>query len=856
MVRISVGAPTHQTSGRLYGAFFEDINHGADGGLNANMVNNYSFDGVYLDHHTWRLSGADRWRTQADPLRFWRFDGCSAASCGTEIRGTHGQTIDTSADCPAPPVHVHSRYARITVGDVRESTRAGDANAQPDDAATDGMTGVITTDGPATATRAAAIENLGYNGGGTNADEPAFAITAGHTYDVSLCIRAVSGSARLSVCVIGGDDSPLTGSARLICEAGRTPSANAGDCAGDCTGDCASDCTVPSVRVVAGPSSPHDDGMAGRTPAGSPSDSPVSADVSPATIEQLGEGWVRVSAQVNGLATDYGKLHIGIETGIGIGIRPSDVPGAEGPSNPDNLNGHSRPNTADGLDDPTAPVVFDLDLVQFMDADYWGAGDPKWRYGKLRRDLVEAIAALHPAFMRFPGGCIVEGVTPGNEYRWKDTVGALPARRAQYSMWSFKMPDGSSYCQSYQIGFYEYFCLCEDLGARPLPTLFAGISCQSPYRDPQHMPIDSPAFRAVIDDYLDLIDFANGDPAKGEWAAVRAAMGHPAPFGLDMIGVGNENFGADYLAKFDSISSAIHERYPSVLCVMSAGLFPFALPMRPAWSHARTIAAGSVPGATGELLAARGSATGEAVMVDEHSYHSPEWFVSEAARFDDYPRCGAGVYFGEYSANGFLAAQPQTLARANRWESALAEAAFLTGCERNADVVRMTSYAPLLALVGGRQWNQNLIEFSPSRVSPTVNYEAERLFSAHVGGMSYAVSREGDGGASDGTLFVSATGGDAPFRRFVKVVNTGADAVPLTLAVAMGDAPGVRRVRLTVRTLMGAPHARNTLDFEGEPARSVTSRTNVSHLPVDEGRPLRFALSVKPHSVTLVVLEE
>ena len=770
MATISIGAARHAVSDRLYGVFLEDINHAVDGGLNANMVNNYSFDGVYLRHRSLHLHGRNRWRCEADPLRFWRFVGLKADGRGTRIRGERGQWMDTSRQCPGPsdaPLHANSRYVRV-------AKLSNDNKSY--------------------------IENLGYNGGGDQSERCAMAIEEGESYEFDAWVRPVGGRGRLGVRVIDEDCVALV-DAEVI------------------------DLPAPGER----------------------GDDAGGIDGSGAIVETRGD-WLHVHCTLHGTITRYGKLRIDV-LDAADDVARADVAHTDA----------ARAVSADAdVHDAAAcePPVLDLDCVSLMRADSWGAGDPKWRHGRLRRDLVEAIAALKPAFVRFPGGCITEGVTPGNEYRWKDTVGALPARRQKPNMWAYKTPDGSSYSQSYQIGFYEYFCLCEDLGARPLPTLFAGISCQSPYRDPQHMPIDSPVFRAVIDDYLDLIDFANGDPAKGEWAAVRAAMGHPAPFGLDMIGVGNENFGADYLAKFDSISSAIHERYPSVLCVMSAGLFPFALPMRPAWSHARTIAAGSVPGATGELLAARGNATGEAVMVDEHSYHSPEWFVSEAARFDDYPRCGAGVYFGEYSANGFLAAQPQTLARANRWESALAEAAFLTGCERNADVVRMTSYAPLLALVGGRQWNQNLIEFSPSRVSPTVNYEAERLFSAHVGGMSYAVSREGDGGASDGTLFVSATGGDAPFRRFVKVVNTGADAVPLTLAVAMGDAPGVRRVRLTVRTLMGAPHARNTLDFEGEPARSVTSRTNVSHLPVDEGRPLRFALSVKPHSVTLVVLEE
>ena len=876
MVRISVGAPTHQTSGRLYGAFFEDINHSADGGLNANMVNNYSFDGVYLDHHTWRLSGADRWRTQADPLRFWWFDGCSAVSCGTEIRGAHGQTIDTSADCPAPPIHAHSRYARITVGDVRDNAGAGDANVQPDDAATDGMTRPAATGGLAMATRAAAIENLGYNGGGTNAGEPAFAITAGHTYDVSLCIRAVSGSARLSVCVIGGDGSPLTGRAWLICEAGRTPGANAGGCAGDCTGGCASDCTAPSVRVVADPSSPHDDGTAGRTPAGGPSDSSVSADVSPAPIEQLSDGWVRVSAQVNGLATDYGKLHIGIETGIGIGTELGDVPDADGSSHPNNfdgpgrpnslngLNGSNRPHVAGGLDEPTAPVVFDLDLVQFMDADYWGVGDPKWRYGKLRRDLVEAIAALHPAFVRFPGGCIVEGVTPGNEYRWKDTVGALPARRAQYSMWSFKMPDGSSYCQSYQIGFYEYFCLCEDLGAKPLPTLFAGIACQSPGRDPRHMDTDSEPFRRnVIQDYLDLIEFANGDPNTSPWAAVRRDMGHPEPFGLDMIGVGNENFGADYVDKFDRIATAIHKRYPDILCVMSAGLFPFRPAMARTWHHARAIANGVTGTGTGTStstgatfhgpLAAVGSATGDAIVVDEHSYHSPAWFESQAHRFDDYPRCGAGVYFGEYSANGYFAGQPQTEQGANTWRSALGEAAFLTGCERNSDVVRMTSYAPLLAHIPAKGWAQNLIEFNPAHVNPTVNYEVERLFSTHLGPWTYDVAIESNPNAKH--LYVSVTGADNddPYRH-IKIVNTAERPVDVTLEIARGLA-GLSAtashgpVRIEVETLTAEPDAKTVIGYRGEATKAIDLARRTYTLPSPSSL---LAMKIPPYSVTLV----
>ena len=287
MVRISVGSPTHHTSGRLYGVFFEDINHGADGGLNANMVNNYSFDGVYLDHHTWRMAGAERWRTQADSLRFWDFINCSAAGLGSEIRGIHGQRVTT--DCPAPPIHAHSRYARIT-SDVPSET------------------------GPAY------LENLGYNGGGDNGGEPAFSIVADHTYSVSLAVRPVHGRAELSVGVVDRYGLPLTSITRLSYIVDSDP---------------LDDTEETGLR--------QDDGADAQDSGVS-----ISPDSSDGAIAIGRDGWYRFNADVTGLNTDYGKLRITIDAG--------------------------------------ERTTFDLDLVQFMDADYWGAGDPKWRYGKLRRD--------------------------------------------------------------------------------------------------------------------------------------------------------------------------------------------------------------------------------------------------------------------------------------------------------------------------------------------------------------------------------------------------------------------------------------------------------------------------------------
>lgn len=814
-----VGSASHPVSDRLYGAFLEDINMSVDGGLNANVVNNYSFDGVYLKHHSMRARGTDRWRTQADPLRFWQFHGVSATSYGTQTRGEHGQRIETS--CPAPPLHPNSRYVRVTLPAGR---------------------------------RGADIENLGYNGDGKHAGECAIAISQGHRYDFSVYARSVAGVMTLAVSVVNASGVALTDCVTLSCSAPGNDLSSAA-AAGSCDPDDA-DCI---------------------------------------------NGWVHLTCTLSGLASGLGKLHIGLIAGedragdcasagdggnpgegnagdtrgyrahgysAGLsgmvpdtadgqsGVAPRPAPAVRSSAAPTNAQAVSSTTGSGDIAIPVSDTVIDLDCVVLMDSDTWGAGDPKWRYGRFRRDLVEAIAALKPAFLRFPGGCITEGVTPGNEYRWKDTVGALYARRQQYNMWAFRMPDGSSYSQSYQIGFYEYFCLCEDLGAKPLPTLFAGMTCQSPYRDPQSIPVDSEYFRdVVVQDYLDLIEFANGDPDASQWARVRRDMGHPAPFGLDMIGIGNENYGQGYMERFDAIAKAIHERYPSILCVMSAGLFPYRLSMRRAWNHARDIAAGR-----GEmLLACDPPLAGSRIIVDEHSYHTPEWFASQARRYDGYPRDSVGVMVGEYSANGYLAGRKQDNAHANTWASALGEAAFLTGCERNSDVVRMTSYAPLLARVPGKGWMQNLIEFDARTVMPTLNAEVEQLFATHIGPMAYQCEL-GDAGhtragkAVGSRLFVSATGDES--TRFIKLVNTGGDRIDVTLDISfglrsLGARPRRDSCRLHVVRLCAAPEARNVLGDEGVSHRVAERREDTFAMA---GPPVRFALGLPAYSVTMVTV--
>jgi hypothetical protein len=265
----------------------------------------------------------------------------------------------------------------------------------------------------------------------------------------------------------------------------------------------------------------------------------------------------------------------------------------------------------------------DLDGLRLLSTATWKAGDPRWSQGRLRRDLVEALAEPKPRFLRFPGGCIVEGAGPGNEYNWKDTVGPVVDRKGKYNLWAARVKNGG-YFQSYEVGFYEYFLLCEDLGMEPLPTLFAGLNCQA--RSHHHVETNDPSFReTVVQSYLDLIDYATGDPATNAWAAKRAEAGHPAPFGLKYIGIGNENHGPDYAAKFAQIKQAVEAHSPGLVCVMSSGMNPTGPEFDFTWQTVRR----NYPD----------------VRVDEHCYAPPKWFIDAHSRYDSYPRGrGAGLH--------------------------------------------------------------------------------------------------------------------------------------------------------------------------------------------------------------------
>ncbi len=343
-----------------------------------------------------------------------------------------------------------------------------------------------------------------------------------------------------------------------------------------------------------------------------------------------------------------------------------------------------------------APGTMDMDMISLFPEHTF-----KNRPNGMRADLAQLIANLKPSFVRFPGGCIVEGKDLANRYRWKDTIGDVSERKANWNCWQIAMSDAPApqYYQSYGLGFFEYFQFCEDIGSEPLPILNCGMSCQ--LMDKQFVPLDQ--LDSYIQDALDLIEFANG-PVDSLWGSQRAAMGHPEPFRLKMIGIGNEQWGGDYFARYEKFVVALKAKHPEIQIVASAGPSPDDQWFRMAWLRLREL---------------------NADLVDEHYYRPPEWFLDNVNRYDQYDRTGPKVFLGEYAAH--------TTARRNSLDAALAEAAFMTGIERNSDVVVMASYAPLFAKAGFTQRPIDLAWFDNTRLYGSPSYYVQQLFSLNRG---------------------------------------------------------------------------------------------------------------------------
>ncbi len=389
----------------------------------------------------------------------------------------------------------------------------------------------------------------------------------------------------------------------------------------------------------------------------------------------------------------------------------------------------------------------DVDHISLFPTDTW-----KGRKGGLRRDLVEALRDLHPGVMRFPGGCVVEGNSLATRYQWKNTLGDVENRPLNENRWNytFKYRAFPDYYQSYGLGFYEFFQLCEDIGARPLPILSVGLSCQ--YESHEQVPVDS--LQPYIDDALDLIEFANG-AATTKWGKVRAEMGHPEPFGLKFIGIGNEQWGKEYVERLEPFVKAIRKRYPDIQIVGSSGPSADGDKFDYLWPEMKRL---------------------KADLVDEHYYMTPDWFLQNAARYDNYDRKGPKVFAGEYAAHD------HPTGKANNFRAALAEAAFMTGLERNADVVRLATYAPLFAHVDAWQWNPDLIWYDNLRSLRTPNYYVQQLYSLNAGSTILSATSDGKALTGQDGLYASSSRDASTGETLVKLVNVTDSAATVTLS--------------------------------------------------------------------------
>jgi len=407
----------------------------------------------------------------------------------------------------------------------------------------------------------------------------------------------------------------------------------------------------------------------------------------------------------------------------------------------------------------------DLDMISLFPDDTW-----KNRPGGLRADLVQLLADLKPGFLRFPGGCIVEGRELENRYQWKKTVGKVEDRKMIVNRWNteFKHRQTPDYFQTFGLGFFEYFQLAEDIGAQPLPILSCGMACQ--FNTAEVVPMDQ--LDPYIQDALDLIEFANGT-AESKWGRVRVQMGHPAPFNLKMIGVGNEQWGTQYIERYIAFAKAIKEKYPEIKIVSGTGPSPDGKDFEYAAKELKKL---------------------NAQIVDEHYYANPEWFLKNAIRYDNYDRYSYKIFAGEYAAQSVNTCNP---ANQNNWKCALAEAAFMTGLERNADVVNLCSYAPLFAHVEGWQWKPDLIWFDNLKSFGTANYYVQKLFSNNKGTQVLPMLLENKPLTGQDGLYASAAFDQNSNEIILKMVNS-TDKAQIAKVVLEGTKKLAPKGKITV----------------------------------------------------------
>lgn len=393
----------------------------------------------------------------------------------------------------------------------------------------------------------------------------------------------------------------------------------------------------------------------------------------------------------------------------------------------------------------------DLEHISLFPVDTWQGHE-----NGLRKDLAQALADIKPGVFRFPGGCIVEGTDIASRYDWKKSVGMVENRPLNENRWQYTFPHRffPDYYQSYGLGFYEFFQLSEEISAEPLPVLSCGLACQ--FQNPNmdaHVPLCD--LDSYIQDALDLIEFANG-AVDTPWGKVRADMGHPAPFNLKFIGIGNEQWGKEYPEHLEPFVKAIRKKYPDIKIVGSSGPDSEGEQFDYLWPEMKRL---------------------KADLVDEHFYRPEAWFLSQGARYDNYDRKGPKVFAGEYACHG-------KGKKWNHFHASLLEAAFMTGLERNADVVHMATYAPLFAHVEGWQWRPDMIWFDNLNSVRTVSYYVQQLFATHKGTnvLSLTMNKKPVTGAEgQNGLFASAVCDKNKNEIIVKVANTSDKKQPLSL---------------------------------------------------------------------------
>ena len=432
----------------------------------------------------------------------------------------------------------------------------------------------------------------------------------------------------------------------------------------------------------------------------------------------------------------------------------------------------------------------DLEHVSLFPVDTY-----KGRQNGLRRDLAQALADVHPGVFRFPGGCIVEGTTLDTRYQWKNTIGPVENRPLNKNRWedTFDYRYYADYYQSYGLGFFEFFQLSEDIGAEPLPVLSVGLSCQFQNKaESAHVPVDQ--LDPYIQDCLDLIEFANGD-VNTEWGKKRADMGHPEPFNLKFIGVGNEQWDTPYYERLKPFVAAIRAKYPNIKIIGTSG-----------------------PDSEGKMFDKGWAAMKEvkADLVDEHFYRNEEWFLGTAdksrnpncgaLRYDSYDRKGPKVFAGEYACHG-------KGKKWNHYETSLYEAAFMTSLERNADIVHMATYAPLFAHIDGWQWRPDMIWYDNTRMFKSVSYYVQQMYAMNKGTNVLSLTMDGKpvaGQEGQDGLFASSVYDKTTNEVIVKVINTSKQAQPVQLNLQ--GIKGERTAETLTLSHNGSMDDENTLD--------------------------------------------